>query len=59
MTDAGTKDVDATTPTAPDIDRVPDTGRTAWKQMMQVREERMTARARKEARPLEYNPIQR
>lgn len=45
-------DVNSPTPVAPDTDR------TAWKQMMQARKERMTDRAREEAKPLEYNPIQ-
>ena len=50
--EAGCDDVDVTTPTAADTDR------TAWKQMMQARKERMTDRAREEAKPLGYNPNQ-
>lgn len=52
MPDTSSAEADATTPMAPDTDR------TAWKQMMQARKERMTLRARKEAEPLEYSPSQ-
>lgn len=50
--EAAHDDVDANTPNSPDTDRA------AWKQMMQARKERMTDRAREEAKPLEYNPSQ-